>query len=719
MKSPLSGTFVAAVALLAQPAVAQQFSVAVDGKPLVFAGGGPVRLPEGSLMVPLRGIFEALGATVKFDVLTRSITAVRGETTVLLRLGESVGHVNQTPVPLSVPAQSVGGTTRVPLRFIAEAFGASVKWDPATKLVSISTAKTVAPAAGAGTVAIRPVEVAPPTTGVVDAIDPATRSVSVKTAAGAVEAVVLAETAVVLIGPEGGEAVRRDIAALRRGDQVVVKARDAQGHAIVVEASYGEVAGTVETVVTTPDGLRLLLVGGKTVDLRADVRTGRIDPASKQLQPSAVSEISKGDQVTVRTSPADGRPGEVTVVPAPSAPVPVAEITRVQHNGVGKWLRSGDALTITVEATPGIRGTVRLPGIDGADAVALVEATPGRYTTTVPLPPGLFAKDRVAEATFVAGPNVSRSQSAGEPYSIDTTAPVPGTFVPAAGTQLVDRRPNITGTYTDDGSGVDARQVRIRIDKVDVTAKATVADAFFAYKPDTDLGTGIHQVEVDLVDVAGNTVKREWAFTIDEPAPVKSFRALPDDRPLDYGDIVVFTVDGAPGAKSATVKLGAKVDITLREDKPGNYVGTYTVRKEDVVRDAIATLTLVLADGRAVVQTLDRQLTLTAGVPAIPLVELPQEGASVGGAVVFTGRTLPGAQVRISLRWQGRKGGVVNAAGTFPEVTVVADAKGRWISPDIELVLPRDINGALFTADIVAVGTAGMASAPATVRFRK
>lgn len=714
--NPALLTVVAAVATAA-PSRSQDFSVAVDGKPVVFAGAGPLRTPAGALLVPLRGIFESLGATVKFDPLTRAITAVRGETTVLLRLGESVGHVNQTPVPLQVPAQSVDGTTLVPLRFIAEAFGAAVKWDSATKVVAISTAKPVAPAPGGGTVPVKPVEVAPPPSGVLVAVDTSSRSITVRTAAGASETVVLADEAVVLTGPSGGEAVRRDIAALRRGDQVVVKARDAQLRALVLEASYGELTGTVESIAPTPDGLRLTLTGGKSLDLSTDLRTTRKDPANPTPAPSAVSEIAKGDLVVIRTSPSDGRPSEVSVVGVAPKTAAKLEIVRILHNATGRWLRAGELLTITVDATAGAKGTVQIAGI--ADSpVALVETSAGRYTATIPAPAETVAKDRKIVVALAIAPDATKTAESPDLVSVDTVAPVPGTLTPVSAESIGERRPVVSATYSDSGSGVDARQVRVRVDGVDVTAKSAIADTFFSFRPDADLAYGAHSVEAVFVDTAGNRVRREWSFSIVEPVPIRAFRALPDNRPLDFGDVVVFTVEGVAGAKSVTVTMGGKIDLALREDKPGTYVGSYTVRKEDNVLDVPVGATLVLPDGREVKQPLGRTLTLTAGAPPAPAVLLPQEGAVVGNRVVFTGRTAPNAQIRIVVKWQGKKGGVVNAGGVYEGYAVTADAKGRWVSPDIELVLPRDVSGALFTAEVIAVGTAGTPSAPVTIRFR-
>lgn len=127
-----------ALAAVAGPAGAQQINVTVDGDIVAFGAQRPVQ-QFGTVLVPLRGVFEKLGASVQYDGASKSILAVKGATTVQLRLGEARAQVNGNDRLLSVPAQAVNGTTLVPLRFVSEALGAGVKWRPASRTVVIST----------------------------------------------------------------------------------------------------------------------------------------------------------------------------------------------------------------------------------------------------------------------------------------------------------------------------------------------------------------------------------------------------------------------------------------------------------------------------------------------------------------------------------------------------------------------------------------------------
>lgn len=103
--------------------------------PRIFVNGQPLRtrvaplVQDGRTLVPLRAIFERLGASVDFDPMDQRIVARRGGTVVRLRLDSTEASVNQSNITLDVPATSYYGSTLVPLRFVSEALGAQVDYD--------------------------------------------------------------------------------------------------------------------------------------------------------------------------------------------------------------------------------------------------------------------------------------------------------------------------------------------------------------------------------------------------------------------------------------------------------------------------------------------------------------------------------------------------------------------------------------------------------------
>lgn len=113
--------------------------VSVEGKTLTF--DVPPVLDNGRTLVPLRAIFEELGAEISWDAETKTITALREGTEVVLQIGNSIAKVDGADVVLDVPAKIVDGRTMVPVRFVSEAMGSVVGWDNNTKTVSIRAAK--------------------------------------------------------------------------------------------------------------------------------------------------------------------------------------------------------------------------------------------------------------------------------------------------------------------------------------------------------------------------------------------------------------------------------------------------------------------------------------------------------------------------------------------------------------------------------------------------
>ncbi len=131
------GAFLAiALAIGASSASAQNaVRVELNGRPL-RTRVAPVS-QNGRVLVPMRAIFEGLGATVDFNRSDSSIIARRGQTAVRMTLGRRRAFVNDSPVRLDVTPVASGGRTLVPLRFVSEALGARVNYNSYRNLVSI------------------------------------------------------------------------------------------------------------------------------------------------------------------------------------------------------------------------------------------------------------------------------------------------------------------------------------------------------------------------------------------------------------------------------------------------------------------------------------------------------------------------------------------------------------------------------------------------------
>lgn len=109
--------------------------VIVDGTTLNFDVSP--RIEQGTTLVPLRGIFEALGAIVTWDGASQTVRAIKGNTQIQLQIGSTTGYRNGRAVKLAVPPKVLNGSTLVPLRFVSEALGSDVNWDAATQTIII------------------------------------------------------------------------------------------------------------------------------------------------------------------------------------------------------------------------------------------------------------------------------------------------------------------------------------------------------------------------------------------------------------------------------------------------------------------------------------------------------------------------------------------------------------------------------------------------------
>lgn len=144
-------------------------SVIVNGTAVNFTDQQPT-LVDGRTLVPVRGVFEALGFEVEWNGERQEVTLSRyiindgylsdspigthlGLEIITISIGreyfqlEQVGTIfnrafNDTPIPpipLDVPAQIIGGSTMLPIRAVLEVVGYSLDWDGANQTVIITT----------------------------------------------------------------------------------------------------------------------------------------------------------------------------------------------------------------------------------------------------------------------------------------------------------------------------------------------------------------------------------------------------------------------------------------------------------------------------------------------------------------------------------------------------------------------------------------------------
>lgn len=112
-------------------------------KQFIYTDVDPI-IENDRTLVPMRAIFEAIGAEVSYDDATATATGVKANRTVTITDNSTTAYVNGEAVTLDVPAKIVDDRFLVPIRFISENLGCRVTWDNDAKIVGIHYTKTSA-----------------------------------------------------------------------------------------------------------------------------------------------------------------------------------------------------------------------------------------------------------------------------------------------------------------------------------------------------------------------------------------------------------------------------------------------------------------------------------------------------------------------------------------------------------------------------------------------
>lgn len=170
-KSPLIRIAFASALLISAsypPApAAAAVTIVVNGATVSF--DQPPIEQSGRVFVPLRGVFERLGATVVYD--NGLINATGNGRNISLKIGSTAATVNGQNYTSDVAPFLVGARTMVPLRFISEALGAAVNYDSNNQTVSIAMNGSSSGTTSSPTLALT--NLSPPDQGVVQSSEPA------------------------------------------------------------------------------------------------------------------------------------------------------------------------------------------------------------------------------------------------------------------------------------------------------------------------------------------------------------------------------------------------------------------------------------------------------------------------------------------------------------------------------------------------------------------
>lgn len=211
-------------------------------------------------------------------------------------------------------------------------------------------------------------------------------------------------------------------------------------------------------------------------------------------------------------------PGYTSVVTAPAVQ-PVAGITAFNVTPISK-IEPGADLKFAMTGAPGGNATFSIDGV--AKDIPMREVRSGQYegSYTIRRLDNFPAAVTITGALDVGGRTLRTALNQSlvtdaKPPVIKNLSPRHGEIV-TSGSQLP-----ISATFDDSGGlGVDPKTVRILLSGKDVTQHATISSQFFSLRG--DLPAGVYPVEVSARDLAGNSVRQAWKFTVASGA-VSSF----------------------------------------------------------------------------------------------------------------------------------------------------------------------------------------------------
>lgn len=357
---------IAVIALLPQLVLAQSaIRVYVDGQPVNF--DVPPAYTQGRVLVPLRGIFERLGATVDYDARTGHIVALRGAQSVELTVGSRQARVNNTPRLLDVPAYAVNGRTLVPLRFISESLGATVQWNDASRTVLIGS-----PGYAGAPVQVPPPQAAPSQiSGRLMAVSTGQNPVIVvRSSDGQDHTIGVApDTAILRYNADNNSGGSAPLGALQAGDQVTVIMNGANQASRITATYHVVAAGRIASVNA---GTRtVVLANGQAYVVRPDAAI------TLNGQAADFGAIQNGRVARFSVIAGTNQAYEVRVA-TPTAAAPPASVGAPTITAPGNGATVGTTFTVQGTASPGARVQVTAqPKLLGQAAQASTTADAG------------------------------------------------------------------------------------------------------------------------------------------------------------------------------------------------------------------------------------------------------------------------------------------------------------------------------------------------------
>ena len=112
-----------------------EIKVELNGEEVAF-DQGPILVDEKP-MIPLRAVFEKMGASVSWDNSTETVVAMCKDTIVMLQIGNEKLFKLDEVIVLETAPMLVNDRTLIPIHAISDIWGCDIEWNSETNEVVI------------------------------------------------------------------------------------------------------------------------------------------------------------------------------------------------------------------------------------------------------------------------------------------------------------------------------------------------------------------------------------------------------------------------------------------------------------------------------------------------------------------------------------------------------------------------------------------------------
>lgn len=289
--------------------------------------------------------------------------------------------------------------------------------------------------------------------------------------------------------------------------------------------------------------------------------------------------------------------------------------------------------------------------INGQTYTLTLNSSTGKYEATITAP----SKSSYNQSGHYYGVTVKATDDAGNTSSKDAAdstlgsslqlkvrekvAPTLAITSPTAGSYIINSKPTITFTVTDDDSGVNPATIGITIDsgsKVTgdaITKKAITGGYECTYTPTSALSDGSHTIKIDASDNDGNAAtQKSVTFKVDTVPPTLSVTSPADGLVTNQAALTVkgTTNDVTSSPVKVTIKLNSGTAESVTVGADGSFSKALTLAA------GTNTITVVATDSAGKTTTVTRTVKLDTSAPVIKSVTLNPNPVDAGKTFIIS-----------------------------------------------------------------------------------